>query len=91
MKPRPEPGDKVVTYNDTSGTIVLEKPSGERFGGCFARVEEGKPLPPQSEYLIHAKDGKICDVTQLRGPVKASSKAYRTGYDRAFGKSSDLN
>ena len=84
---RPEPGDRVVDRNDAEGTVVLEKPSGERQRGCFAPAPAGQPLPPQGEYLVYTRDdGVVYDVTELPRPSRANSSAYRTGYDRVFNK-----
>lgn len=93
MKPaRPEPGDRIVDRDDAAGTLVLEKPSGERQRGCFAPVAEGQPLPPQGEYLIYTHaDGEVYDVTPLKGPSKANTRQYRAGYDRVFSKSDAPN
>lgn len=90
--PRPEPGDRIVDRCDATGTLVLQKPSGERQVGRFAPVVEGQAVPPHGEYLIYAhRDGEIYDVTPLRGPSKANSTAYRAGYDRVFSKTTVLN
>lgn len=82
---RPEPGDRIV---DVAGTLVLEKPSGEQHRGRFTPVVEGQALPAHDRYLVYVrKDGEIYDVTDLRGPSKANSRAYRDGHDRVFKRS----
>jgi hypothetical protein len=84
-QPPPEPGDRIVAYDDAVGVVTLQKPSGVRFQGCFAPIAEGRPLPPQAEFLVYTRDGEVYDVTALKGPSRVATKAYREGYDRVFG------
>ena len=85
----PETGDAAF-YSDGVTTVV--KPDGS-VGTFESRlVQEGKSLNGALA-VLRVEGGKITNVTQLGRPARVSSKVFRTGYDRVFGKksASELN
>jgi hypothetical protein len=66
---------------------IFHYENGEDSGVCqLAPLREGQPIA-EDETVVMAKDGVITDVFTVpsRGPAKANSAAYRSGYERVFG------
>jgi hypothetical protein len=74
--------------------IVRHQKDGSTRIGTFAPHPEGKPIPPNSEYVHLQQDSDgdwTCETLyapgdDLRGPAKVSTDAYRSGWDTIWGK-----
>ena len=58
-------------------------------------LEHGVPLPDDAVLVSH-RHGNVYDVgesveSMKKGPSQVSTKAYRDGYDRIFGKKTDAS
>jgi hypothetical protein len=72
------------------GHTHVERRRGDKVEtGVLSNMEEGKPIPEGSEYVelkARGDEPGLYDVTlSHKGPVRASTPAYRKGYDRIFG------
>jgi len=84
----PESGDAAF-YSDGLTTVV--KPDGSVGTFQSRPVQEEKPLDGALA-VLRVEGGKITNVTHLGRPTRANNRAFREGYERAFGaKSRDLN
>lgn len=83
------------------GTLVgVRRQGAKETPGAMRIVEEGRPIPADGEVFqaVYRKGTNelelepLEDITRGKGPAKVSTKAYRKGFDRVFGKpNKDLN
>ncbi len=78
---------------DGTAPYLRHKPDGTDEVGVFLPLKDGQALPPGREVLcIEPLEGDLHKVTslygakELSGPAQVATPAYRSGYDRIFGK-----
>jgi len=85
---------RVKGLNLATGGVVGERvlDDGHRQEGELRPLPEGRPLDPGAE-LVQIEDCDEPDAVRLTtlpldhaGPSRASTRAYRAGYDAIFGK-----
>lgn len=67
---------------------------GERNGeeGVLRPLREGQPVYGEIvEARLSSEPGVLQLTTLHKGPARASTRAYRQGYDRVFGKREEKN
>lgn len=79
-------------FNPETGAIVGVRDDGQE-GELFP--SGSRPMLPGEEFIqITGSEGgalKVHSVYKHKGPSRANSRAYRSGYDAVFGKKNEIN
>ncbi len=78
---------------DGSRPVIRHKTDGTDQIGMLVPMKDGQTLPPGAELVCtEPLEGDLVKMTSLhgggehKGPAKAATPAYRTGYEAIFGK-----
>lgn len=84
-----KPGDTVKILHQCRAHVVVQAPNGDLY--CGSTLREGEAMHGGGSIVSlepteHRGRMRVTDVTEIPGPAKVSSPAYRKGWDRVFAR-----
>lgn len=87
---------KILTVVDDDHVVVERDTGDHKCAQLLVRHKEGQPINTEMIRLGGTDDPNVYEVTDSfdprdhDGPVRVSTPAFRSGWDRVFGKEGDL-